>query len=330
MATVEDKLDKDGILRSILSKDINGTAYALYPRTHADSVLIDDTTVELKIKTISSILSNIQSITTKVNEDLSSLVNSTYDKEYITSTLDTINETINSNGANIIRLQQIISNMSYYTKDEVDQEIKNIAMDVNKYIKVVDDTINQLSTYINTNFDNTDVIGSKLRNINQILIEFKELLNTEFNDYCNQLQVDVLSDIDDKMSTYYTISEVDSKVNKINDDINTLEDKFRVTKGGLIVMNGTSENNVNDHVDLVKKDIINNTNNNLELLTNSLSNQFTNSTKTITSQNETLIGSLGELNSSVNSSLNAIKDMLTSLGASSSITTYESADEEAY
>jgi len=330
MATLEDKIDKDGILRSVLSKDINGTAYALYPRTHADSVLIDDTTIELKIKTISSIINNIQSITAKVNSDLSSLINSTYDKEYITTSLDNINETINANGANIIALQQALSSMSYYTQDEVDQEINNIATDVNKYIKSIDNTINQLSTYINSNFDNTDVIGSKLRNINQSLIEYKELLNYEYNNYCNQFQVDILSDVNDKMATYYTIREVDNKVDKIDNDINTLEDKFRVTKGDLIAMNGTSENNVNNHVDLVKKDIIDNTNNNLELLSNNLSNKFINSATTITKQNETLIGSLGEMNSSVNSELNVIKDMLTSLGASSSITTYESADEEAY
>ena len=330
MATIEDKIDKDGILRSILSKDINGTAYPLYPRTHADSVLIDDTTVELKIKTIVSIISNIQSITAKVNSDLSSLINSTYDKEYITTSLDNINKIINANGANIIALQQALSSMSYYTQDEVNQEINNIATDVNKYIKTIDDTINRLSTYINSNFDNTDVIGSKLRNINQSLIEYKELLNTEFNNYCNQFQIDILSDIDDKMSSYYTIYEVDNKLNKIDNNINTLEDKFRVTKGDLITMNGTSENNVNNHVDLVKKDIIDNTNNNLELLSNNLSNKFINSANTITKQNETLIGSLGEMNSSVNSELNIIKDMLTSLGASSSIATYESADEEVY
>ena len=330
MATVEDKIDKDGILRSLLSTNINGTVYALYPRTSADSVLIDDTNVDLKIKALSSLLNNIQTITSKVNSDLSSLANSTYDKDYITNTIYEINETLNSNSADIIRLQQIISSMSYYTQDEVDQEINNITMDVAKYINTIDNTINQLSTYINTNFDNTDVISSRLRNINQELIEYRELLNTDFNNYCNQLQIDVLSSVDNKMSSYYTINEVDNKVEKINNDINTLEDKFRVTKGDLIVMNGTSENNVNNHVDLVKKDIIDNTNNNLELLTNELSNKFSNSSNTIVKQNETLIGSLSQMNSSVNSALNSIKNMLSSLGASSTITIYESADEEAY
>ena len=325
MATIEDKIDSDGIIRTILAGSVGDKSYYIYPRTDARSVLYEETTMEDKVKFILLLISNLQSLNSEIKSSIDSIANDTLHKETINNLLESIRTTVDNNSKNIIVLQNKINSLNFYTQEQMDQELYNISSDVSKYMESMRNLVNQISIYMNTNFDNSDIIKTKLLTITQSYIQLQNSINDDVRSWCNQTIVDINENMDDKMSNYYTREEVNNSISNISFTINNLDREFNTTKGELVEMNGKSEVNIINHIDKMQDRLRMESNSKSTDILSTIYSQIDSNNKQQTEQNGMIIKS----NAEISDSINTMMSMLRSLGATSTLQ-YESADEEEY
>jgi len=332
MATIQDVIGADGILRTVLSKNINDKVYALYPRTDSSVVMHDDTTVQFKLNTISSVVYNVQNLINSLYKDMESLTNTVYDKDYITGKFEEITNTLNKSKSDIIILQQDLSGLNYYTQDEVNQKVMSVRQDVNMSISRVNTMLTELSAYINTSFDSSMDVSTKIEALLQDLHIVEDDLAEEVQLSFKQVQVDLDSQINDRMSEYYKMTDVDSTVQRIDEDIKNANIEISTLRGDTVAMNTRSENNLRTHVDSAENSIISNTNEQINLMSSSIHNKIQAENDARSAEHDDVLSTIGALSTNLSVRFAEIQNMLTSIGAQSesSAIEYESADEEEF
>ena len=331
MASVEDFIDNDGVLRSLLSKTIDDTVYALYPKTNADVVKYKESTVEMVLESMNNILTNIRSNLVEVTSNLNELSGSTYNKTYISSVLDQLNETIDNNSANIINIKEIINSMSYYTQDEITQKFMSLTQDINKSINYTNTIVQELSKFSNLNFITKQDLIYKLEANKQEIIELQSSLEDLINSNFRQIALDLDERILKDMNNFYKFEDINTEFDSVYGNIDSIENDMSILRGDMTSMNGKTENNVNNHIDQAKNNMINNTNNKISQLQNVIDINNTNQNSKIDQNQIQLLSSLGKVSSNVNFKLEQIIMQLTSIGASNPVLpAYESADLEVY
>lgn len=330
MASVTDFLDSNGILRSLLTKTLNDKVYPLYPQTHSDVVYYNETTVKLTLDRMIEVLTNIQNIVNSTTKAMSELEASTFTRSYVIEAIDKINNSIADNTNAVITLRQDLDNLDYYTQPEVDQKIKTIVSDTRKSIELLNTTISELSVYVNSSFETSYNTETRISDIKKIIDENKQALYDYIKSWYSQTTVDLDEMVDNALSNYYNRESIDNKISNINTNIDNINTNFNILRGDNVAMNTKAESHISDQISVMKDNLMTHNDNKLFMATDDIKSIISESIDQSHQQYNNTLGTIGEVNSSINSKLDSIMSYLDGIGMHQTTITYDSADEKVY
>ena len=335
MASINDYTGSDGILRSLLSKTVNNRPVPIYPRTHAEIVLYDNTTVKAKLDDLVESFGNLTALLSSSIVDLKELKSNTYDRTYIDALALRLQTAISDINVAVINIQEFTNNLSYYTQDQINQFILNINETFSRNIANVAILLDEATANLSKNYYTTVDVDNKVFMINQDIERIRLLVDRDISNKLLQFNIDAAETIQNGFSNYYNKSEVDNTTQQLSDSIDSLENTLSVLRGDTITMNAESISNINEHTDHIKNNIIIATNNRTASLEENFNSQIDNQTTQLTTLLAQVLGAVNSVNSASAARINNIYSNLSaqirSLGATGGVAiTYENADEEEY
>lgn len=328
--TIDDQIGSDGVLRALISEQIDNKTYPVYPKTHADVVTYGDTTVKFKLDAFTAILTNVQSAMQNAAKAINNLKATSYDKEYISGALSDINTNINANTAKIIQVQQAYDALSYYTQPQLDQRFYNLNQDISRSINLINKTVSELSSYVNATFGTDADISKAIDRLTKSMHEADDDIRQLVADDFRQMTIDIHNQVAEQMLEYARTSDVNSEISNLHDNITSVSDTFSGFRGDVVIMNSKSENRVNEHTDAIKNELMTNSNNKFAIINDTMNDKLSEQTEALNNKYSQTAAAIGSIGSILNSKLEMIMGQLNSMGGILSPDSYTSADEEEY
>ena len=318
-----DEYYDNGILKTLLAKNIDNVPVPLYPKSSADIINYEDTTVLEKIKGLDRLITNIQSLVASVSSDVSSLNVNTYDKEYINTIQNDINDALTEIRSSIITINQTLNGYSFYSKLETNDIVSQLTGSINNAFNILDKKIDDLNTYlVNGYHDSTtvdDYVGNLYGAIETAKNGLKNLMDQTLIDFKGEINSFLLN----TLSEYYDKEDVDTLLSDMIDNVSELHSELASIRSDSEYMNNQAVIDINNHINEKNSDILTRIDEKIENNLASMERQVQTQTEDIGALFETVIGAINAVNSSVAAQISAIE-------ASSSAITYDNADEEEY
>ena len=254
MANVADFISNDGVLRSLLAKTVNNTPTAIYPKTHSDIVIYKETSVEDALNNLSIWANNISNLLSSTIQTINTLDLSTYSKTYIDALQAEINNSIVAIQKSITSIRSDIEDMSFYTKDQYDQGMYDISAEVNRLSNQVTVFIDNLSSYISSNYDDVASEEVKLSLVYKALNETREAIYSDNANTLNQLRASLRDLINTKFENYYNKEQTDA-IHTEYENSHTVE--MNLLRGDVYTMNQKAASDVNQYTQVMKQEILN-------------------------------------------------------------------------
>ena len=334
MASVQDFTGSDGILRSLLTKNVNGRPIPLYPRTSAEVVLYGETSVKMKLDNISNLLGSLSTTVSTVNKTLTVLNANTYNKAYIDSLINGINVSITGINLDINEIRTNISNINAYTKPQVDTLLSTMNTSINNNLNTLTSRVTQLQDYLLTNYYTKAEMDTKLNGLDYSLTQLRNTVNNDLRNELSQFNVTVMELVEERLEDYYEKSYIDSLESDVKSGIVTNSQKIETLREETTSMNAQSISDINEHTDAIEASIIRSNNEKIDTLESNVNAKIESQSEAYDAKFENLHGIIGQLSSSFTTQLNNMYANLVSKiddsGDDEPAVTYESADEEAY
>ena len=246
MASAQDAIGSDGILRTILTKNLNGVPTALYPHTSADVVDYKETSVEVTLDSLKQANEALSVLAKNTAHDLRNLNSEAYHKDYIDNV---VNELLNK----ILEIKLVITNINIaihaievYQKPDIDQKVNEIVAAIASINTILTDKLASLTQYITTEYDDASKIDEKVSNCLQTISDFKDTINTSFSNFILQSKAEYGDFFRERFDTFYKKEEVDGIIQDYYDRVSTI-------RGDYTEMNKKAVSDMNAYMQSAKK-----------------------------------------------------------------------------
>ena len=335
MASINDAIGLDGVLRTLLSKILNNKPVVVYPHTSADVVKFQETTVEARLLALIASIDNISTVLKFNSKKIESMGNSMYDKDSVNDLIAELSTKIESEQSSIIQLNYVLENLSVYNKSEIDQKILTLSQDSAKSLEALSTLLAELSSYLNSNYSTNTDLNLQISAVEESITNMRTLVNTDLSSSLLQYYANISDLLRDTLDAYYTKEEVDNQTNDINSKIKDVQDDISELRGENITMNTESVTYVNEHTDSVQQAIIQASNAKIDTLKENVESKMDNQLEAFMQALSLLTGSMNALKGSLVTDLNNVysklRSQLISIGGNDSgVLTYKSADEEVF
>ena len=332
---VAEYIDENGILRALLSKIVNNEPVAIHPHTSADVVNYNNSTVKVKLDDLSNLFTNLGNLMGNTVKDLKQFQETTFNKTYITESLEKINNLILTNKTKIDNLKDLVDQIDVYNKAETDQMIISLTESTSISLAELARSINNLNSFIAGNYATTNDVVFKIDSVRALINNMETVFTNHIHSLFYQYKVDIASLVENEFSQYYTKAEIDSQATAINNRFNDVNSSINSLKGDSQAMNIQSVTDVNTHTDSIKDAIINNSSAKITALESNLNSSMDEQTETIVQNVTDLAGSVASIQTALISRLDnvlaTLSSQISSLGGQGGVVIqYDSADEEGY
>lgn len=321
MASLEDYYS-DGVLKSLLAKNVNNSPVPVYPRSSADIIKYGDSNVEAKLDSLSNLITNLQTLTATISADITTINTEHYNKSYIDSMLIGIRSDITSIQEAVLSIHQTIDQYSFYTKDEIDTKINALNLTISNNFTNLDTKVTNLNGYLINNFFNKEEINSKVTTLQNNINAMKSTIESDLAARIVAFKTEVNDILITRLAEFYTKSEVDSKVANITNTISAVNTAVGNLKEETTSMNETSVNQINSHTDSANSTMLASIESAVSETEDTLNNKIDSQTSEIESLLQRVIGAINNVNSSVAAQISTL--------SGGGGTTYENGDEVAY
>lgn len=240
MASIFDTIGADGIMRGILTEMLNGRPTALYPKTHSDSVIYKESSVEGALDELNRAHSNLSTLIKDTRSELKDFEESVYVKNTVNELLDAVYERLSSSFIEMTKLAIAIHGISTYNKEEVDQKFIDLEIPLVQSIQNLTQSYYQLSEYLTDNYDNRTTQEEKIAALSRKVEDFKLSISEIMNDLLRQFKAEIKDDELNTLSDYYKKTEIDSIVEQC-------ENTFSTIRGDVALMNMNSAVDIKEH-----------------------------------------------------------------------------------
>lgn len=321
-ATLEDYYE-NGILKSLLAKDVNGELVPIYPRSSADLVAYGEAgSVADKLKNIDSTLSNISTLINDVSTGLSNVDNSKYDKNYIDTIISNVNKDILSLKKDTSTALTKLNALNVYDKSEVDALVNNVSTLTTTSFNSLQKNIDTLNTLLINNYYSSiqmDGINNSLRSdMEKLKVTLSDELAAEVDDYKTEIEGWVTRQIKE----YYNKSDVDAMINATNNNLAAVSSSVQSLREESLDMNSSSVNQINTHIDENNSTLASSIGERLDTTKTNIDSKIDSQTSEIAAMLEQVKGAVNTINSSVAAQISKLH--------ADSETNYENADEEEF
>ena len=322
MASIEDYYD-NGILKSLLAKVVNDSPVPIYPRSSAEIIEYEDTTVKAKLDNIDLALENISALIDGINITIDSVSGSRYDKTHIDSIISSINTNISRTQDRLANIEADFGALDVYNKNQVNDFISRIETTVTRDINTLTASCSRLEAYVINNYYTRTEADEKHAELKAQVDALDAKLNGDFNDAVISFKEEITNYLTGIISEYYSKADIDTMIATMTRNISTVNTAVEDLREETTSMNETSVNTINNHSDDNKTAIIDALNLKLNSNLESIDTKLNNQTQQFEALLQVVTGAINTINSSVGTQ---IAEFLETGGPDA----YENADEEAF
>ena len=292
MASIFDTIGFDGIMRGVLTEMLNGSPTALYPKTHSDSVLYKETSVESALNELNQAHSNLGALLKDTRTDLKDYKETVYQKTKIDELLEEIYERLSTSFVEMTKLAIVIHGHDPYDKDTVDQKLEELRIPLMRSIQNLTSSYQQLANYLTSSYDDKTTQQEKIALLERKVQEFKDSTNEIMYDLLHQFKAEYNDRFLEALEGYYRKDEIDAKEQ-------TRDTMISSWKGDVVLMNAASATEIKDHINEMQATMAQQNRDNVKSECNILEAAMIQQYAILRNKFDTIMGSLSSISSKI-------------------------------
>ena len=248
MPIIQDAIGKDGILKAILTRNVNGVPTVLYPHTSADVVDYAETSVEVTLDKLKETNEALSILAKNTAAELRNLNGDAYHKEYIDNIINELLDKILEIKLAITNMAIAIHSIEVYQKPDIDQKLNEIIAAIASINTILTEKLATLTQYITIEYDDIPKIDEKIANCLKTITDFKDEINTRFSDFILQSKAEYGDFFRERFEAFYKKEEVDAIIREYYDKVSTI-------RGDYTEMDKKAVSDMNAYMQSTKKNL---------------------------------------------------------------------------